>query len=57
MLYRRVIFPQLLDLALSGERIERYRRQLLAHVQGSVLEIGFGTGYPATQSTFARSQG
>ncbi|WP_457445102.1 class I SAM-dependent methyltransferase [Thermostichus sp. MS-CIW-26] len=44
MLYRRVIFPQLLDLALSGERIERYRRQLLAHVQESVLEIGFGTG-------------
>lgn len=43
-LYRRVIFPQLLDLALSGERMERYRRQLLAHVQGSVLEIGFGTG-------------
>ena len=43
-LYRRVIFPQLLDLALSGERIERYRRQLLAHVQGAVLEIGFGTG-------------
>ncbi|MFS8872019.1 class I SAM-dependent methyltransferase [Synechococcus sp. R50.1] len=43
-LYRRVIFPQLLDLALSGERIERYRRQLLAHVQGSVPEIGFGTG-------------
>jgi ubiquinone/menaquinone biosynthesis C-methylase UbiE len=43
-LYRRIIFPQLLDLALSGERIERYRRQLLAHVQGSVLEIGFGTG-------------
>jgi ubiquinone/menaquinone biosynthesis C-methylase UbiE len=43
-LYRRIIFPQLLDLALSGERIERYRRQLLAHVQGAVLEIGFGTG-------------
>jgi ubiquinone/menaquinone biosynthesis C-methylase UbiE len=43
-LYRRIIFPQLLDLALSGERMERYRRQLLAHVQGSVLEIGFGTG-------------
>jgi ubiquinone/menaquinone biosynthesis C-methylase UbiE len=43
-LYRRVIFPQLLDLALSGERMERYRRQLLAHVQGAVLEIGFGTG-------------
>ncbi|MGY2946813.1 class I SAM-dependent methyltransferase [Thermostichus sp. MS-CIW-30] len=43
-LYRRIIFPQLLDLALSGERMERYRRQLLAHVQGAVLEIGFGTG-------------
>ncbi|MFT0799620.1 class I SAM-dependent methyltransferase [Synechococcus sp. R5-12] len=44
MLYRRIIFPRLLDLALSGEGMERYRRQLLAHVQGSVLEIGFGTG-------------
>jgi ubiquinone/menaquinone biosynthesis C-methylase UbiE len=43
-LYRRIIFPRLLDLALSGEGMERYRRQLLAHVQGSVLEIGFGTG-------------
>jgi ubiquinone/menaquinone biosynthesis C-methylase UbiE len=43
-LYRRIIFPRLLDLALSGEGMERYRRQLLAHVQGAVLEIGFGTG-------------
>ncbi len=43
-IYRRVIFPRLLDLALSGETVGRYRRELLAHVQGTVLEIGFGTG-------------
>jgi ubiquinone/menaquinone biosynthesis C-methylase UbiE len=43
-IYRRVIFPRLLDLALSGEQEGQYRRQLLAHVQGAVLEIGFGTG-------------
>ena len=51
-LYRRVIFPRLLELVLASERLEGYRRQLLAQVQGAVLEIGFGTGlnlacYPA----------
>lgn len=43
-IYRRVIFPRLLDLSLSGELVGRYRRELLANVQGTVLEIGFGTG-------------
>ncbi len=43
-LYRRVIFPRLLDLVLASERLEGYRRQLLAQVRGAVLEIGFGTG-------------
>ncbi|MFQ3584227.1 MAG: class I SAM-dependent methyltransferase [Cyanobacteriota bacterium] len=43
-IYRRVIFPRLLDLSLSGELVGCYRRELLANVQGAVLEIGFGTG-------------
>ncbi|MFQ3612300.1 MAG: class I SAM-dependent methyltransferase [Cyanobacteriota bacterium] len=43
-IYRRVIFPRLLDLSLSGETVGCYRRELLANVQGAVLEIGFGTG-------------
>lgn len=42
--YRRVFFPRLLDLALSGERVGHYRQELLAQVRGAVLEIGFGTG-------------
>ncbi|MGQ9836625.1 MAG: class I SAM-dependent methyltransferase [Cyanobacteriota bacterium] len=43
-IYRQVIFPRLLDLSLSGETVGCYRRELLAYVQGAVLEIGFGTG-------------
>ncbi|MEN9232260.1 MAG: class I SAM-dependent methyltransferase [Thermostichus sp. DG02_5_bins_236] len=43
-IYRRVIFPRLLDLSLSGEAVGCYRRELLVNVQGAVLEIGFGTG-------------
>jgi ubiquinone/menaquinone biosynthesis C-methylase UbiE len=42
--YRQVLFPRLLDWALASERLESYRRQLLAQVRGAVLEIGFGTG-------------
>ncbi len=42
--YRQVLFPRLVDWALASERLESYRRQLLAQVRGAVLEIGFGTG-------------
>jgi ubiquinone/menaquinone biosynthesis C-methylase UbiE len=42
--YSRVIFPRLCDLLLGRPLIDRYRRELLAHVHGDVLEIGFGTG-------------
>ena len=50
--YSRVIFPRLCDLLLDRPFIARLRRALLAHAQGGVLEIGFGTGlnlphYPA----------
>ncbi len=51
--YSERILPYLLDRSLSNPIFAQYRREVLAHVQGEVLEIGFGTGinlayYPAT---------
>jgi ubiquinone/menaquinone biosynthesis C-methylase UbiE len=43
-LYSRLLFPRLMDLAMSGEPLSQHRRSLLADVSGEVLEIGFGTG-------------
>ncbi len=50
--YAQKLFPYLLDWTMSSETFTHYRRQVLAKVQGEVLEIGFGTGlnlpyYPA----------
>lgn len=50
--YSQVIVPHLLDWSLSDPTLAKYRQELLADVQGEVLEIGFGTGlnlayYPA----------
>lgn len=42
--YREKIFPRLCHLALSDERMDRYRRETLASAAGEVLEIGLGTG-------------
>lgn len=42
--YSQVIFPRLLDWGMSCPTLAQYRRELLAEVQGDVLEIGFGTG-------------
>ena len=42
--YAQVIFPRLCDLVLNQPFIAKLRRTLLAHAQGDVLEIGFGTG-------------
>jgi ubiquinone/menaquinone biosynthesis C-methylase UbiE len=42
--YSRVIFPRLCDFVLRAPFITRYRRELLAQVDGNILEIGFGTG-------------
>ncbi len=55
-LYSRHIFPHLLDWLMSQPAFTQARRELLAPVSGSVLEIGFGTGlnldhYPATVSS------
>jgi len=43
-LYSQVIFPFLCDFGLDRQFVANYRRELLAHASGSILEIGFGTG-------------
>lgn len=50
--YAQKLFPYLLDWMMSDTTFNNYRQQVLADVQGDVLEIGFGTGlnlpyYPA----------
>lgn len=42
--YSQKIMPRLLDWAMSGPTMSQYREQVLAEVEGAVLEIGFGTG-------------
>lgn len=42
--YNQVILPRLLDWAMSDPAFGKYRQQVLANVEGDVLEIGFGTG-------------
>jgi ubiquinone/menaquinone biosynthesis C-methylase UbiE len=42
--YAQVIVPLLCDFGLDRPFLARYRRDLLAHAGGTVLEIGFGTG-------------
>jgi ubiquinone/menaquinone biosynthesis C-methylase UbiE len=43
-IYARCIFPWLCDWALDNEIVAEHRRELLAEVNGEVLEIGVGTG-------------
>lgn len=43
-LYSRWIFPRICDLTLGQAAVVRQRAELLADVDGRVLEIGFGTG-------------
>lgn len=42
--YSEKIFPYLLDWSLSDSTFSKYRQEILAEVEGEVLEIGFGTG-------------
>ena len=42
--YAQKVFPYLLDWMMSDATFAHYRQQVLANVQGDVLEIGFGTG-------------
>jgi ubiquinone/menaquinone biosynthesis C-methylase UbiE len=43
-LYTRHIFPRLCDWAMRAPHIARLRREVLAEVNGAILEVGFGTG-------------
>jgi len=43
-MYKKYIFPFLLELGMSRPVLERHRRDVLAEVDGEILEIGFGTG-------------
>ena len=56
--YGRVVFPRLMEWALSSDVCSAERRRALAGARGEVLEIGFGTGlnlahYPAGASGVA----
>src|SRR6516225_562590 len=42
--YAQVIVPLLCDFGLDRPFVARYRRELLAHASGNILEIDFGTG-------------
>ena len=42
--YQQHIFPYLLNQVMQAPSFMRSRSELLAHIQGEVLEIGFGTG-------------
>ncbi len=42
--YSQRILPYLLNWAMSDPNLAKYRQEVLADVQGEVLEIGFGTG-------------
>jgi ubiquinone/menaquinone biosynthesis C-methylase UbiE len=54
--YGEHIFPHLMEWVMGGEEFQKQRRLVLARVNGTVLEIGFGTGlnlphYPAALSS------
>jgi ubiquinone/menaquinone biosynthesis C-methylase UbiE len=42
--YSQSVFPRLCDILLGRPFVAEHRRKLLAHADGDVLEIGFGTG-------------
>lgn len=54
--YGEHIFPRLMEWVMGGEEFQKQRSLVLARVNGTVLEIGFGTGlnlphYPAALSS------
>jgi len=42
--YSEVLFPWGMNLVMSGEEFQKQRRAVLQSVDGSILEIGFGSG-------------
>lgn len=43
-IYSKFILPRLMDWTMANPIFAEYRKEVLANVQGEVLEIGFGTG-------------
>jgi ubiquinone/menaquinone biosynthesis C-methylase UbiE len=43
-MYSRIIFPRLCDWTMRSPPFARLRKEVLASVDGEILEIGFGTG-------------
>ena len=43
-LYERHVLPRVINLACSGNDIERQRRAVVPHATGRVLEVGMGPG-------------
>ena len=51
--YRQRILPHIIEWVMNGKAFSEQRQRILEHLQGEVLEIGFGTGlnlpfYPPT---------
>lgn len=44
-LYRRQVFPRIMNLAMNTAETRRIRAEVCAPLAGEVLEIGFGTGH------------
>jgi len=42
--YREHVLPRLVDLTCGGPEMERWRRRAVEGLEGSVVEIGFGSG-------------
>jgi ubiquinone/menaquinone biosynthesis C-methylase UbiE len=43
-LYRSLVLPRLVELAMRNSRLARYRQQTIGAARGFVLEIGVGSG-------------
>lgn len=43
-LYSKYIFPKIIESLLSRPSVMKQRKDILSHVKGDILEIGFGTG-------------
>jgi ubiquinone/menaquinone biosynthesis C-methylase UbiE len=43
-LYERAVLPRLIHAGMRQERFLPYRRRLVSHAKGRVLEVGFGSG-------------
>jgi ubiquinone/menaquinone biosynthesis C-methylase UbiE len=44
-LYRKLLLPRLINLAMSNKESARYRGQVVPQASGRVLEVGVGSGF------------